>query len=310
MRNYQKLDDYDLVNCLYTEGGRLPRLAVDEFLRRAQRMVARLSDVVSDKYNWNQPNEQQDWWSVIHAVYILGAIGTKDTVVPLIRALRYADAYDNEYVADELPSIFGKIGIPAMGYLKELAEDKTSGSQSRIVAIAGLAAITINNTMAEDEVFHCIYSIFQDDGEEQDVKDCAAHVLIDFLRIEYKDALLALARENQKLEEEFGSMFFFKEYEIEDAFTKNEKNLSHYTHDWMSFYDEDKMKQRQECWKEESTEIIEKDAYDEEDFGEEKILRPFVKDVPEIGRNKPCPCGSGKKYKKCCLGKDKINLRK
>ena len=23
----------------------------------------------------------------------------------------------------------------------------------------------------------------------------------------------------------------------------------------------------------------------------------------KIGRNKPCPCGSGKKYKKCCLDK-------
>ena len=23
-----------------------------------------------------------------------------------------------------------------------------------------------------------------------------------------------------------------------------------------------------------------------------------------IGRNSPCPCGSGKKYKKCCLSKD------
>jgi uncharacterized protein YecA (UPF0149 family) len=24
----------------------------------------------------------------------------------------------------------------------------------------------------------------------------------------------------------------------------------------------------------------------------------------KIGRNDPCPCGSGKKYKKCCLNKD------
>jgi hypothetical protein len=23
----------------------------------------------------------------------------------------------------------------------------------------------------------------------------------------------------------------------------------------------------------------------------------------EIGRNDPCPCGSGKKYKKCCMDK-------
>lgn len=27
----------------------------------------------------------------------------------------------------------------------------------------------------------------------------------------------------------------------------------------------------------------------------------------KIGRNEPCPCGSGKKYKKCCLDKDESN---
>lgn len=26
--------------------------------------------------------------------------------------------------------------------------------------------------------------------------------------------------------------------------------------------------------------------------------------MPDIGRNDPCRCGSGKKYKKCCEGKD------
>ena len=24
--------------------------------------------------------------------------------------------------------------------------------------------------------------------------------------------------------------------------------------------------------------------------------------IPAIGRNDPCPCGSGRKFKKCCLG--------
>ena len=27
---------------------------------------------------------------------------------------------------------------------------------------------------------------------------------------------------------------------------------------------------------------------------------PFVRATPKIGRNEPCPCGSGRKYKKCC----------
>lgn len=26
--------------------------------------------------------------------------------------------------------------------------------------------------------------------------------------------------------------------------------------------------------------------------------------MPKVGRNDPCPCGSGKKYKKCCMLKD------
>ena len=28
-----------------------------------------------------------------------------------------------------------------------------------------------------------------------------------------------------------------------------------------------------------------------------------AKASPQAGRNDPCPCGSGKKYKRCCLGK-------
>jgi preprotein translocase subunit SecA len=29
-------------------------------------------------------------------------------------------------------------------------------------------------------------------------------------------------------------------------------------------------------------------------------VKPIVRDAPKVGRNDPCPCGSGKKYKKCC----------
>ncbi|WP_133471776.1 SEC-C metal-binding domain-containing protein [Paraglaciecola marina] len=30
--------------------------------------------------------------------------------------------------------------------------------------------------------------------------------------------------------------------------------------------------------------------------------RPYINMSPDVGRNSPCICGSGKKYKKCCLG--------
>ncbi len=34
--------------------------------------------------------------------------------------------------------------------------------------------------------------------------------------------------------------------------------------------------------------------------GEMVKSQPMVRETPKVGRNEPCPCGSGKKYKKCC----------
>ncbi|NNJ93247.1 MAG: hypothetical protein HKP57_00680, partial [Halobacteria archaeon] len=32
---------------------------------------------------------------------------------------------------------------------------------------------------------------------------------------------------------------------------------------------------------------------------EEGVQQPFTRQGRKIGRNEPCPCGSGKKYKQC-----------
>lgn len=37
-----------------------------------------------------------------------------------------------------------------------------------------------------------------------------------------------------------------------------------------------------------------------EKFEEEQVQVTFRRNLPKVGRNDPCPCGSGKKYKKCC----------
>jgi len=35
-------------------------------------------------------------------------------------------------------------------------------------------------------------------------------------------------------------------------------------------------------------------------YAEQKKSGTFVREGEKVGRNDPCPCGSGKKYKKCC----------
>jgi preprotein translocase subunit SecA len=41
-----------------------------------------------------------------------------------------------------------------------------------------------------------------------------------------------------------------------------------------------------------------------EETVEPEIPVTFHREAPKVGRNAPCPCGSGKKYKNCC-GKNK-----
>lgn len=50
---------------------------------------------------------------------------------------------------------------------------------------------------------------------------------------------------------------------------------------------------------EEWNEIFDADKQ-KELYREQKRSQTVVNEGPKIGRNDPCPCGSGKKYKKCC----------
>jgi preprotein translocase subunit SecA len=49
-------------------------------------------------------------------------------------------------------------------------------------------------------------------------------------------------------------------------------------------------------------EYIDKDKHEEFELedGKEEFIETFVRSSKKIGRNDPCPCGSGKKYKRCC----------
>lgn len=49
------------------------------------------------------------------------------------------------------------------------------------------------------------------------------------------------------------------------------------------------------------------EEYSSSDFDDDEgyfnLSETYQRAEPKIGRNEPCPCGSGKKYKKCCLNK-------
>ncbi|MBW2039831.1 MAG: SEC-C domain-containing protein [Deltaproteobacteria bacterium] len=74
-----------------------------------------------------------------------------------------------------------------------------------------------------------------------------------------------------------------------EEFLKRPKIPSHFI-DIESFYHEESIQGRQERWKEEERQTL-----------EAEFTSYLLENAHRIGRNEPCPCGSGKKFKKCHL---------
>ncbi len=296
--NYQELSDDELLEFLATEEDRLPRIAVDEFIKRGERLVGPLSVIVSESDIWEAADPS--WWATVHSVFILGAIGGSNAILPLLKSIRFAAANHCDWVTERLPAIFGNIGVGAIPGLTLIANDKTSDWYVRTVALEGLASITVKNPEISVNVFTHIYSLFMDAEDDKDVRSQAGNILLDFKRTEHKEALLSFAREEEELKKtDFFHYYSFGPSDVERAF-REERYTDLYIRDWLSFYDDKEIEARQKRWKKEDEreKNREKKELNGSDFYHGPS--PYTRETSKIGRNDPCPCGSGKKFKKCC----------
>ncbi len=292
MEDYRSLPDELLITKLLLKEDRLPRVAVDEIIRRGPRMIGRLSAIVSDDDSWY--HDLPEWWGVVHAVYLLGAIGTSGAVLPLLRSLRFADAADCDWVTQDLPSIFGAVGLPAHDGLRRIATDETSGWFTRTLALEGLAAISLRHHELIDETLDLVRSVLADPGEDRRLRQSAGLILLDFVRPQDREALLSFAAE-ERARKTTPPDERLSQDAIEIAFRRGVRNAAPYTRDWLSFYDPAEIAARQRRWAEE--EQRETRTAEEEEAGG---LVPFARMALTVGKNDPCPCGSGKQYRKCC----------
>jgi hypothetical protein len=240
------MDDGHLADLLYTKEDRLPRDVAAEIARRPT-MVAFLGQILTDKQSWLA--ELPEWWAVVHASYILGLRGGEEAVQPLLSALRWADAFDCDWVGEVLPSILGVLGPPAIAGLTAVTRDITAGWSARDIAMQGLAAISLRHPESAAHVFHIIGERFMDEGEDRLVRQLAGRILLDFRCQNYRLALLKFAREEAGLYDT-GAWYNdgFSPEEVEWAFHQSEPEPWHYQEDWMHFYEPSEIQRRQKRW--------------------------------------------------------------
>jgi Predicted metal-binding protein related to the C-terminal domain of SecA len=96
----------------------------------------------------------------------------------------------------------------------------------------------------------------------------------------------------QVLEKETGTLEEVTNNLYKEEIDSNEYRLYNLFTDIDQFYDE---------WKRWAIKLEEEEEkqYDDWYLNKNQPVMPYIAD-PKTGRNDPCPCGSGKKYKKCC----------
>ncbi len=79
-----------------------------------------------------------------------------------------------------------------------------------------------------------------------------------------------------------------------EIFSSITERYNDFTTNWFSYNNENEEDYEEEVY--DDVEEIKKQVYRDLTNSE-----PIPIEKPKVGRNEPCPCGSGKKYKKCCL---------
>ena len=295
------LDPDHLIALLVRDEDRTPRSVIDECASRGEVMVERLAMLVAPDSRWSEPETIGEWWLRLHAVMILGLIADARAGALLVSFMRRIERANDEDLQDWLagfwPIFFRNKTQSAVPALRALAQDRAVDWYMRIQAVdAVLDFAERTGAEALDAALDWVAGIAADEAEDWDMRLVAGNDLLDFPRERHRALLQNLAKRQS------GPFVQFTAADVAEAYAEpldrpewRERN------DPWKFYAPSSIAERQERWAREAA--GEDDADDDLD---EPVVMPFVRAEPKVGRNDPCPCGSGKKYKKCCLDKSQF----
>jgi hypothetical protein len=303
------LDLPGLINLMIADEDRVPRNVIDECARRGDTMVEQLSRLVDDSRDW-YGESSGEWWLKMHAVMILGLIPTEHAGLLLVKFMRRMSREEDHDLQDWLascwPALFQNKPESVLPALRAFGEDRAVNWYIRVNAIdAVVAAARRQGNDAFESALEWLAGIVANEEEDWNLRLCSGNTLLDFPRIQHRSLLEDMAARQGFLG------VHFSQNDVQQAYTamQDKAHWERFSDPW-KFYSPSEIAARQQRWAEEDA------KYDTGEWGGEYnrdldcgydetfLPEPYVRPEPKVGRNDPCPCGSGKKYKKCCLSQD------
>jgi len=295
------LSDDQLFELLLILEDRVPRNLFETAVSRGDAMLPLFHDLVADPEVWE--GDDTRWWALHHAILVCGALPDRAAGEVLIQALLKANDHpDNalwDWFSPHWPALFANKGDDVVPLLQALVRNEHNDAFMRVSAIeALLSQLKRNAPEALETELDTIARIQAETAIGSPINELLGHILLDYPRERHR----ALLEETAKGYADA----LFRPFDLEDiqrSFEEAVEGKPSHPQDPWSFYDDAQIRSRQQRWRKEDERAAARAIQLESNPEPFEPLYPetYHRDTPKVGRNDPCPCGSGKKYKKCCL---------
>ena len=240
---------------------------------------------------------------VIHSIYILGelkAIESIDTIFNVLsQSVEYLELYLGEFVTSMLWEPLYNILSNNLELCKQFMFKPGINTYARSTFPEIVVQIALHHPERHDEAvdwFADVIDFFLISTVDDNVIDCDLIGLL-ICNINDMNGSELLPRIEKLFEKEIVSKSICGDWEeVKEAFIHHDKD--NYKREILSITERyDEVSSSWVSYTEEEGNF----KFDHHDYNDSPVQQ--IKSKPKIGRNQPCPCGSGKKYKKCCLNK-------
>jgi len=275
MSEYKEMKTEQLINEMVSLCLEVPPELAQEIGSR-DNAISFLSDILHNDEYWDHGGPG-DGWAPYHVIHILPLIKTKEALELLLETTRDKLDLLDGWITESTPTLLAAFGESAIERLKEWVLDEKLDLYIRGSIATALNVIAHQHPDKTEEIKAFLSNLLED------TKDPTfAAFLIDEL-LSFKDAKF-LPQVQKAFEDERIDTDVINEHIVDWLFNLPEKEQSYFKF----------MRSPLVHFSRENISYLKKISYPEK-------KTPAKKTQMKIGRNDPCPCGSGKKYKKCCM---------
>jgi len=310
MIDYAMMTTAELIDLLFKEEDRVTEQHIKELIGRGEEAAAPMREILTNEDYWYE-GRHGDHWMPVHAIVILSALRDEKAFPDLLEMAPHAYFSNHEGVMQVLPAALAEYGEKAVEpYIRFISEyrgaywDNPDFSMCRRDFSEALTRIARSGQVARGRVTDFICDTFADPEEDDSLflSLSAAHpVALDkerglrALRMAFSRGAL-----NEAITGKLKELIRSLEVPYANAYREIEYGLFEF------YYPEsvdERQRERSEREKEEENLYWggeDKNVPSGYGVTGEGAIHNLKNAGQKVGRNDPCPCGSGRKYKKCC----------